>query len=341
MRLLRAAGALGVTVAALTGCAHAARPTGLARPASTASPSATMSAAQPRCPLTGTVASAAAAARPALAVKIDNVAPARPQAGLNSADIVVEEQVEGGLTRLFAVFACHTATSIGPIRSARTTDADLLALLHGSIYVFSGANPKVLPPIRARGDAAMLSFDIAPRWFHRAGGRPAPHNVFSSSSTLLRGGLALAPRLGAPRAWFTYGAADVHGTPARSVTMSWPAATAGWTWSGSSYLRTQDRTSDLLTGGDRVSAANVVVLAVTLTATGIRDVAGNPSPDDVVVGSGQAWVFRGGTVVRGRWSRATSSAPWKLTDASGQVIALAPGRTWVELEAQPNTLRIS
>jgi hypothetical protein len=294
----------------------------------------------PDCPLTGQpAASAAAARRPALAVKIDNIGPARPQAGLQGADIVVQEQVEGGLTRLFAVFQCHGASNVGPIRSARTTDADLLALLHHSVFGFSGANSRVLPPINAVGHTVQISWDQTPGEFHLDTSRPAPHDVFGSTTTLLaagrqRHGGPIPP----PAPWFSYGPADPHGRRTHTATMSWPAATAAWTWSGKRWLRTQDGTPDVVTGGQRVSAANVVVMGVQLRDTGIRDVAGNPSPDDVVVGSGPVWVLRNGRIVRGTWKRHKVTDPWTFRDAHGGRIRLAPGRTWVELLGDPGTL---
>lgn len=309
-------------------------------PTPTPSPTHSAHAKPPECPLTGRPArSKAAAHAPALAVKIDNIGPARPQAGLNAADVVVQEQVEGGLTRLFAVFQCHSAARVGPIRSARTTDADLLALLHHSAFAYSGANPRVMPPIRKVGHTVLLSWDQTPGRFRLDSSRPAPHDVFGSTVSLLKAaraqrGHAIPP----PVPWFRYGPLTQHGRRIHAVSMAWPGATAAWSWNRSRWKRNQDGTPDVLAGGDRVTATNVVVMSVHLRDTGIRDVAGNPSPDDVVTGSGRVWVLRGGRIVPGTWKRRGVTHPWTFRDRRGRLIRLAPGRTWVELLSDPKTL---
>lgn len=306
-----------------------------ATPTPTPTPTVALAAT---CPLTGlTPARTQNPNRPALAVKIDNVDVARPQTGVDKADIVVEELVEGGLTRLFAVYQCDSATRIEPIRSARSSDADLLAMLHGSVFAFSGANPAALPPIRAHGNTVMISYDSLGAFFHRDGSRAAPHNVYSSTATLLAAGQARRRGLGPPPPWFTYGALDAAAArPVTVVSMSWPSASAAWTWKGGGWQRTQNGTPDILTNGHRVSAANVVIMSITLAGTGIRDVAGNASPLDVTIGGNRpVWVLRDGHIIRGTWHRRSIGAFWQLLDSRGHVIALKPGRTWVELLPRP------
>ena len=294
------------------------------------------------CPLTG------AAAKPGqkinrapLAVKIDNIDLARPQAGIDKADVVIEELVEGGLTRLMAIFQCDSASNLGPIRSARTSDADMLALLHGSVFGYSGATPAAIPPVRAHGNTVLIPYDDLPQYFHRLSSRPAPHNVFSDTETILKAGLARRKNLTAPKPLFSYGDPSPTATPAKSVSMSWPDASAAWRWNGTSWLRTQNGTPDVLTSGARVKADNVIVMQIHIAGTGIRDVAGNASPLDVTVGRGKAWVFRDGSVVAGTWHRAKISSPLTFVDASGTAIALHPGRTWIELLPRPRLPKIS
>jgi hypothetical protein len=284
------------------------------------------------CPLTGQPATAGQnPKRVAVAVKIDNIAPALPQAGINNADVVFEELVEGGLTRLMAIFQCTKASTVGPIRSARISDADVLALLHGSVLGYSGANPADLPPIEANSDAVLISQDADPQYFSRNYSRPAPHNVFSSTNRILGAGLKQRKSLKAPKPLFSYGPIDASTHAGHKASMSWPAASAAWTWNGSNYLRTQDGSADKLTDGSRISAANVVIMNVDIQSTGLYDVDGSPSPLDVTVGSNRVWVLRNGKLVKGRWSRPTISSGLTFTDAAGHTINLTPGRTWVEL----------
>ena len=294
------------------------------------------------CPFTGAPATGSQKVhRVPLAVKIDNIDLARPQSGIDKADVVFEELVEGGLTRLMAVFQCDSATNLGPIRSARTSDADLLALLHGSVFGYSGANPAAIPPIRAHGDTVLIANDDLPQYFHRSSSRPAPHNVYSDTETILKAGLARRKNLPAATPLFVYGDLSASATPASNVAMAWPQASASWRWSGASWLRTQNGTPDKLTNGARVKAENVIVMQIRIGSTGIRDVAGNASPLNITVGTGRVWVFRDGKVVTGTWRRASIGARLRFFDAAGAPITLHPGRTWVELLPRPRLPKIS
>jgi hypothetical protein len=306
------------------------------------SPTPTPTKVDELCPLTGAqVRPGQDPHRVALAVKIDNIDLARPQSGVDKADVVVEELVEGGLTRLFAVFQCDSASNLGPIRSARSSDADLLALLHGSVFGFSGANPAALPPIRAHGNTVQISYDSLSQYFHRVSSRPAPHNVYSDTNTILRAGLSRRKNLTAPKPLFAYGDAPAAAPAATNATMSWPQASAGWRWSGASWLRTQNGTPDVMAGGARVKAENVVIMQIRIGSTGIRDVAGNASPLDITVGSGRVWVLRDGKVIRGTWKRAGLGSALHLFDAAGTTIPLHAGRTWIELLPRPRVPQIS
>jgi hypothetical protein len=333
--------ALGVSgLALLAGCNN-----GGERVATTASPSPSASATtaptpvKPRVyPLTGLpVVDNGRAMRPALSVKIDNVADALPQAGLNQADIVTDILVEGGLTRLMATFQSQDASRIGPIRSARPVDADLLRELGGGIFAYSGADPREIAPVRAHSTAVLLSNDANGHWFHRDHSRPAPHNVFSSTGTLYQGGYALAHRkLGPPPQLFTYSATPASTRVVTGVRLSFSGfSTCAWRWDGHGYLRTQNGRRDLTADGSPVSTTNVVILSVTWRKTRIIDAAGNPDPYVVVTGSGPAYVMRNGRLIVGHWVRPTYGKPMRLLDAAGRTIALAPGRTWLELQPRP------
>ena len=330
---------LAVSGGALAACGGSHN-TASTQPTASASASASASAAPAAiktCPLTGVPPRKGEQVnRVALGVKIDNVNDARPQIGIDQADLVVEETVEGGLTRLFAVFQCDSPPVIGPIRSARTSDGDLLRLMHGAVFAFSGANPAVIPQVQSTSDAVLISYDaLGNTYFHRDYSRPAPHNVFSSAKTLLGAGLSRDKKLRAPKPLFAYGATKAKGFPVKSVSLTWPQASAGWTWDGSHWLRTQNGTADVLANGHRVSAANVVIMSITTAYTGLHDVLGNASPDDVVTGSGKVWVMRDGHVITGTWSRPDRTKPWVFKDKNGHVLPLKPGRTWVELLPRP------
>ena len=284
-------------------------------------------------PLTGLPASsAAAAARPALGVKIDNVAGAWPQAGLNQADIVFDLPVEGGLTRLLAIFHSQDVGLFGPIRSARPVDADLLHLLGHAYFAFSGGTKSDLGPIADHSNATPMWWDVTPSLFVTRTDHAVPHQVFSSTDRLYAGGQQRTPSKTPPPPIFSYAAAaPAGGKPLTSITAQYDAATAHWTWNGSQYVRDQSGHPDMLLDGAQVSATNVIVMSVPLQSTGARDSHGTVVPLPVVIGSGKVWVFRNGVSIGGTWSRPSENAPMKLLTSTGQIIALAPGRTWVEV----------
>ena len=281
--------------------------------------------------------------RPTLAVKIDNVDIARPQAGIDRADIVIEETVEGGLTRLFTVFQCDSAPIIGPVRSARTSDAALLRLFGHAIFGFSGANPKALKPVQQTSHAVLLSYDNNPSLYHRDNSRPAPHNVFTSTQTLVDAGKKKNNSLGAPTPIFEFSSTvPAAAKAAKGVSLRWsPDASAAWSWSSGHWARTQNGSPDVLVDKKRVTATNVVLMRIKTKDTGIRDVIGNPSPDDVVTGGGKVYVLRDGKVVPGRWKRAGIGGAMTLVDKAGKTIPLAPGRTWIELLPPNATMSLS
>jgi len=287
-------------------------------------------------PLTGLPSSLAAATRPALGVKIDNVAGAWPQAGLNQADIVFDLPVEGGLTRLLAVFHSQDVGLFGPIRSARPVDADLLHLLGHAYFAFSGGTKTDLGPITDHSNATPMWWDVTPSLFVIRKDHAVPHQVFGTTAMLYAGGEQRAPSKTPPPAIFSYAAATpVGAATAKNITAQYDAATGAWSWNGKQYLRNQSGHADMLIDGSQVSATNVVVMSVAVRNTGARDSHGTVVPLPLVIGSGQVWVFRNGLMVKGTWSRPSEAASMKLFTSNGQIIALAPGRTWVEV--LPNT----
>jgi DUF3048 family protein len=294
-------------------------------------------------PLTGLPpTSPAAETRPALGVKIDNVQGAWPQAGLNQADIVFDLPVEGGLTRLLAIFHSQDVALFGPIRSARPVDADILHLLGHAYFAFSGGTKSDLGPINDHSNATPMWWDVTPSLFVIRHDHAVPHQVFGSTAMLYAGGEARAPSTTPPPAMFSYQVAvPTAAVPATAVTAQYSAATAVWTWNGTQYLRGQSGHPDLLIDGSQVTSTNVVVMSVGVVNTSAHDSHGTVVPLPVVIGSGQVWVFRNGVVVHGTWSRPNENSAMKLLSSTGQVIPLMPGRTWVEVLPNSSLPKIS
>lgn len=315
----------------LAGCGGKGRSQG-------AAPGSTTTTAPATFPLTGLASGGAAVAgRPALSVKIDNIAVARPQAGLNTADVVVEQPVEGGLTRLFATWQSNDAGQIGPVRSARPVDALLLRQLGPSLFAFAGASAGVLQGIRRDSGATLIDPSSAPGAFQPVSGRSAPHNTFSSTRALYAAGQRANSKLGPPRAFLTFAAAPSGAAkPARVARMTFsPGTRAAWQWNGSAFVRYQNGTLDRLTDGSTVSSTNVVVMSVAVRPGTNVDVLGHRTPDPILTGTGRVWVLRDAKVVAGTWRRGAAGSPVELLGADGKPVPLHPGRTWIELLPTP------
>jgi hypothetical protein len=336
--------ALTLPLLAAAGCTKAANPPAVTESPSTSEtpPLATEPVAAGIAPLTGLpVGDPAVLARPALIAKIDNVKAARPQAGLNQADLVIETPVEGGLTRLFTVFHSTDAAMVGPVRSARPVDTSLLRMLSGGVFVYSGGVAGTLNDIKTNSGAAMVSSDASEKYFVVRKDRVKGHDVFGSTDRLYAVGLERKPELKAPKPLFTYSGTVPPGEATSRIDLNFAGNRSAWAWGGSSWLRDQDGTRDQLEDGTQASATNVVVLSVGITMTAGKDAAGNGVPLPGVIGSGNAWVFRDGLMVKGTWTRHGDDQPFTLRDQAGKAIALAAGRTWIELLPTPNQPKVT
>jgi hypothetical protein len=287
-------------------------------------------------PLTGLpVGNAAAAARPALTVKIENAPESRPQAGLQSADVVYEEQVEGGLTRFLAVFHSTDADLVGPIRSLRPTDPNIVRPF-GGLFAYSGGTSKFIGMLHAT-PLQDIGYDSLPKLYDKRRDRKAPHNFYSSTGRLYS---AARKGMQAPPPFSPFVPTGQPFAPAAppavhlSVPMGSTAADYDWDAAAGGWKRTTNGTPHLLEGGAQLTSTNVIVQFVAYqNSPGDFDVIHNPVSVATVVGSGDAWVLAGGKVVKGKWSKPSPEAMTAFTDAAGAPVALLPGRTWVLLAA--------
>ncbi|PFG40354.1 Protein of unknown function (DUF3048) [Georgenia soli] len=307
------------------------------------SPSPTPPPEPARWPLTGVVVGDGAAERPALSVKVENSAAARPQTGLEEADIVWEEMVEGGITRFNVAYHSVVPDEVGPIRSVRPMDAAISGPV-GGLLAFSGGVP---PYIQAASDAGLqiLSNDDGDPGFYRTSGRRAPHNVYGSGAEFFAA--ADDAHRAPPKQQFAYAddaassSAVLHGQPATGIDVRFPRANPGWTWQAQGdagrgwgpgvWVRDEAGVPQRSADGDALVATNVVVLRVQIVQTEARDAAGNPVPETVLSGQGDAHVGTGGHAIEATWSKAGAREPLVLKDKDGREVELAPGSTWIEL----------
>lgn len=310
---------------------RAARPPSGAAKAGVAAPATT---AVPTYPLTGLpAADAGRAARPALVVKIDNAPKARPQAGLDRADVVFEELVEGGVTRFLAVFQSRDADPLGPVRSVRPVDPAIVTPL-GGLFAYSGGAPKFQAMIR-RAPVTDVGADAFPEAYRRDRSRPAPNNLFTRTSLLYTRAHGEAP----PPRWFDFRppAAPFSGTGlepvGRMVVSMGQRTSAEWRWDPAAgvWRRFTNGTPHVLVGGGQYGAENVVLQFVPYRATEDVDVGNNHVPAAEVVGTGDVIALSGGAMVRGKWRKPTVASVTEYDDLAGRPIRLAPGRTWVML----------
>ena len=264
-----------------------------------------------------------------LVVKIDNVAAARPQRGLDAADLVYVEPVEAGLTRLAAVFSSRLPEVVGTVRSARESDLELLRQFGTPAFAYSGAAPPLLPVIESARLVPVSPVQAGPAYF-RGSDRPRPHNLFARPGQLLAlaPGVTLAPDIG-----FRFGPAPAGGIPCQREVVHYQAAQYAFEWSApeSRWLAWLDGQPLLDAGGARLGAPTVVVQSVVVHPSGFSDVLGNVSPYTETVGSGAAIVLRDGATHACRWSRPSPDQGTSFTAADGQPCDFAGGPVWVLL----------
>ncbi|MFF0026803.1 DUF3048 domain-containing protein [Streptomyces avermitilis] len=270
--------------------------------------------------------SPSATAGPVLAVKIDNAGAARPQTGLDTADVVYAEQVEGGLSRLMAVFATSLPKAVGPVRSARESDLELLGQFHDPTLAFSGAQHKLLPLIDKAPLRAVSPEEDSDAYF-RGGDKAAPHNLFLRPKRLLNS----APGADALTTGFRFGAAPPGGTPEKGHTVRFPAARFAFTWSEQRqrWLVSMDGTPTVTTDGATVAPATVVVQHVKVRQSRFHDFLGSNTPYTETVGAGKAEVLRDGRVFDVDWQRKSATDGTEFTTADGSPMNFAEGQVWV------------
>ena len=300
------------------------------------------------CPLTGTRAPGnVVPQRAPIAMKVDNYslgpvpAEARPQSGLDYADIIFEEQVEGAITRYAAVFQCHNAPGlVGPIRSARWTDIQMLSELGHPIFVHVGGIQPVLSLITS---SALVNLDLGLNGSLESNpaGRYAPYDTYTTTQAVWAHEKQLTTP---PSPVFTYSTKVPNGQAVTQIHLDWSdTSDIYWRWdvATGTWLRYYNVGSpsaavikpDVLSDGVQNQAQNVIVQDVNITyGPWVENSGGGLEVESHIIGnSGKAYVFRNGTMITGTWVSGSASSPTKFLDSAGKVIALEPGRTWVEI----------
>lgn len=286
-----------------------------------------------RMPLTGEPVADAAEIpdRPALVVKLGNAFEgALPQAGLNRADIVIEQIINDQVTRLAAVFHTQGSDPVGPVRSGRAQDISVMLAFNRPIYAWSGGNAAVRAAVR---DSDLVDLDaVFSSGYYRRSGRDAPNNLYSSTEALWAQGPdeAEPPPVVLP---YLREGEELTGDPATEIEILLDSTIAGWVYDADDgrYYRSQDgseHNTEEDGGLERVSADNVVVM---MADYGRNFLDGNPEAQ--ILGSNPVYVFTGGTVRMGVWLRFEPTDRFAFFDNVNDLneIGLQPGRTWIEV----------
>lgn len=287
-------------------------------------------------PLTG-VAVTEQESRPAIAVKVENTPAARPQYGLDKADVVWETIVEFDVSRYIAVFHSDYPTEVGPVRSVRPMDIPAIAPLNG-LFVYSGGQAGILSQLRAESQIQSLDETSGQSAMWRSAARRAPHNLHADIQKFA--GLANDKHSAAPSEQFAFAetakdaSAVVDGTAATSIKLSMSAAAKPqWLWDSTDnvWVRSEGMTPAVAASGTPLSATNVVLITARHFDSGFDAQNNAPVPTYELEGKGDAVIATGGKTLKAQWSKKDAQSPMILVDDSGDTLKLAPGQTWVEL----------
>jgi hypothetical protein len=260
-----------------------------------------------------------------LAVKIDNIVTARPQTGLQSADLVYVIPVEGGLSRFMAVYSSHIPSVIGPVRSARQSDLDILRQFGRPAFAWSGATPHLVPFVERAPLVDLYALKVG--GYYRINSRVAPENLYADPRTLLRE----APTASKARdIGFRFGPQPAGGRVTASMTVRYPATSFTFRWSARArrWLVWMDGAPGEAAEGGQLGGSTVIIQYTRIATSRFEEYGGRP-PYAISTGSGTAVILRNGRAFTVRWSRPNLASGTTFTLPDGQRMLFAPGQVWI------------
>ena len=269
-----------------------------------------------------------------LVVKIDDTVSARPQIGIDRADVVYIEQVEGGLTRLAAVFSSEIPTLIGPVRSARISDIDILAQYGRVVFAYSGAQGKMLPVISAANLNDYGAQRQSPTIYTRDEARTSPTDMVLRADLLLEKVRSDGREIAQSRSvGWNFGDLSAGGIAITGAEINWPAASYELTWSAAEerWLISNNGVANMSASGTQHGPTTFVIQLVELLPSEYGDKFGGVTPFSKTVGSGTGYVLRDGKYFSATWTRPDelSGTTWRALD--GSELAFARGQVWIAL----------
>ena len=271
---------------------------------------------------------------PVLAVKIDDTNAAHPQIGVEDAEIVYIEQVEAGLTRLAAIYSTVIPQRIGPVRSARISDIDILNQFGRVAFAYSGAQRKLLPVIAAANLEDLGAQRQSPTIYTTDPARRSPFAMVLRADLLMQKikdnnlPVDVAKNVG-----FVFGDLPEGGKPVQQVVMNWPSATysAQWSENESRWHLSHNGKLNLADSGIVLGPTTLVIQIVKISPSEYGDKFGGITPLSETVGSGKAYVLRNGEVFSATWNRPFPDSGTTFSLADGSTMNFAAGQIWVAL----------
>ena len=269
-----------------------------------------------------------------LAVKIDDTNMAHPQIGLEDADVVYIEQVEGGLTRLAAVFSSTIPVRIGPVRSARNSDIDILSQYGRVAFAYSGAQRKLLAVIAAANLEDLGAQHESSKIFTTDPNRIAPYAMVLRADLLMQKIVDEKLQVDSAKSvGFVFGDNPEGGIPTQKVIINWPAATyaAEWSEKESRWLLSHNGRLNLADSGVVLGPTTLVIQMVKISPSEYGDKFGGVTPLSETIGTGKAYVLRNGELFTTTWNRAFADSGTTFSLPDGSSMNFAPGQVWVAL----------
>jgi hypothetical protein len=302
--------------------------------------------------LTGLPGPEDAQIQPIVVVKIENDPVVRPQTGLDRADLIFEELVEGGMTRFAVVYQSDLPDEVGPVRSVRHVDVAIAEPI-ADAFVFSGGAKRTMKFVKRKIPTTISVVNEGAPGMYRKSDIPAPHNIFLKMDEMLD---SIAPKNTASTGFFVRPEVKpLSASPAASSSTSAspkPSSTAltgkpvtdvsvvfsnfsgpNWKWNAAdkTWMRSEGTKPFLNKDGTQFGTNNLVIIEVREIDAGYKGQTGGYVPRTVLTGSGRAWVLSEGKAVEVTWNKPFVDAQMELTDLDGNPFTMPNGRTWVEL----------
>jgi hypothetical protein len=269
-----------------------------------------------------------------LAVKIDDTNASHPQIGLEDAEIVYIEQVEAGLTRLAAIYSTVIPQRIGPVRSARISDIDILNQFGRVAFAYSGAQRKLLPVIAAANLQDLGAQRQSPTIYTTDPTRNQPFAMVLRADLLMQKIIDDNLKVdSAKNVGFVFGELQEGGTPIQKFEVTWPAATYSAEWSEveSRWLLSHNKKLNRADSGVVLGPTTFVIQMVKISPSEYGDKFGGVTPLSETIGTGKAYVLRNGERFVTTWNRPSADSGTTFSFSDGTIMNFDPGQVWVAL----------